>query len=348
MPKSRGALAIAMALGLTVAAEGQARIDVVTLANGDRITGEVKRLERGQLEFTTDDAGTLYLEWDKLISVVATTRYVEVLTTDGRRLFGSLGQAAPREVAVTTPEGTTPVLMSEVTLITPIGTSLWRKLDGSIDLGFSYTKSSGIAQLNLNWDTVYRKPASSLRFSASVTETKQDPKAGDDVSDEDDRGSIEASYLWYPWQHWFVTGGARFEANKSLGLKLRSQLGGAVGPRLLNTNRAQMTLGAGLVVNDEQGVDVERTQNAEGLVTFNTSYYTYDRPRTNVDLSVSYYPNLSDWGRRRLQLDAALRREVFKDFFVSLSAFDSFDSRPPNEEADKNDFGIVFSVGWSY
>jgi hypothetical protein len=44
----------------------------VTLANGDRITGEVKRLDRGRLEFSTDDAGTLYLEWDKLVSVVAT------------------------------------------------------------------------------------------------------------------------------------------------------------------------------------------------------------------------------------------------------------------------------------
>ena len=43
------------------------RTDVVTLANGDRITGEVVRLERGRLEFKTDDAGTLYLEWDKLL-----------------------------------------------------------------------------------------------------------------------------------------------------------------------------------------------------------------------------------------------------------------------------------------
>ena len=45
----------------------QGRTDVVTLANGDRITGEVVRLERGRLEFKTDDAGTLYLEWDKLV-----------------------------------------------------------------------------------------------------------------------------------------------------------------------------------------------------------------------------------------------------------------------------------------
>ena len=51
--------------------------------------------------------------------------------------------------------------MAEVTLITPIGRSFWRQLDGSIDAGFSYTRSSGVAQLNLNSDTVY--PQARLR-----------------------------------------------------------------------------------------------------------------------------------------------------------------------------------------
>ena len=70
------------------------KTDVVTLANGDRITGEIERLERGRLEFSTDDAGTLYLEWDKLVSLVATTRVFDILTTDDRRFLGSLGPSA--------------------------------------------------------------------------------------------------------------------------------------------------------------------------------------------------------------------------------------------------------------
>jgi hypothetical protein len=332
---------------LTATVHAQGRTDVVTLANGDRITGEVIRLERGQLEFKTDDAGTLYLEWDKLASVVAAARLVEVLTTDGRRFLGTLGPAPAREIAVVAPEGITTLAMPEVTLITPIGTSFWRKLDGSIDLGFSYTRSSGIAQLNLNWDTIYRKPASSIRLTASFTQTQQDEDE-DGESERDDRGSIEASYLRYPWQRWFITSAARFETNESLGLELRSQLGGAFGPRLINTNRAQMTLGAGMVVNDERGVDVEATQNVEGLLAFRTSYYTYDRPKTNLDVSLTYYPSLSNVGRHRLQFDSGVKREFFKDFFVALNVYDTFDSRPPNPDADRNDVGVVLSIGWAY
>jgi hypothetical protein len=294
------------------------------------------------LEFKTDDAGTLYLEWDKLVSVV-TMRLVEVLTTDGSRFLGTLLRAADRSIAVATPGGSVTVDMSEVTLITPIGRSFWRKLDGSIDAGFNYTRSSGVAQLNLNSATVYRKPAFSGRLTASFTLTQKDDEEG-----RDDRATVEASYLRYPWRRWFITAAGRFESNESLGLELRSQVGAAIGPRLVNSNRAQLTLGAGLAVNDERGVDVEATQNVEGLLLFNTSFYTYDRPKTNLDVSLQYYPGLSNAGRQRLQLDVGIKREFWKDLFVGFNLYNSYDSRPPNPTADTNDVGVVLSIGWTY
>ena len=104
-------------------------------------------------------------------------------------------------------------------MITPIGTSFWRRLDGSIDAGFSYTKSSGVAQLNVNSDTVYRQLASRARLTASLTQTKKDDDSG-----RDDRGFVEMSYLRYPWQRWFILTAGRFETNESLGLTLRSQM----------------------------------------------------------------------------------------------------------------------------
>jgi hypothetical protein len=140
----------------------------------------------------------------------------------------------------------------------------------------------------------------------------------------------------------------RFESNESLGLVLRSQVGAAVGPRLINSNRAQLAIGAGLAFNDERGVDVEPTRNFEGLLTFRSSFYTYDRPKTNLDMSVEYYPSLSNTGRQRLQVDAAIKREVWKDLFVSFNLYNSYDNRPPNPAADTNDVGVVLSIGWTY
>lgn len=315
---------------------------MVTLANGDRITGEVKGLDRGRLEFSTDDAGTLYLEWDKLVSVVAARRF-EVVTHDGRRFLGALGSAGQRSIAVVAPGETVTLVMPEVTIVRPIATSFWRKLDGSFDAGFSYSRSSGVAQLNVNSETVFGSPASQARLVASLTLTEQDDDSG-----RDDRGSIEASYLRYPWREWFVSGMTRFENNESLGLELRSQVGIVTGPRLINSNRGQLSLGAGIVFNDERGVDVEAVRNVEGLVLFQSSFFTYDRPKTNLDVSLQYYPSLSNPGRHRVELDAGAKREFFKDLFVALNVYNSYDSRPPTATADRNDVGVVASIGWTY
>ena len=338
----RGVLAVLLVALVPAPGAAQGRTDVVTLANGDRITGELLRLERGRLQFKTDDAGTLYLEWDKLTRVL-TTRLVEVATADGRTYLGGLVDAPSRAVRVSTIAGEVALGMPDVTSITPIGRSFWRKVDGSFDGGFNYTHSSGISQMTLNSDTMYRRPASQVRLVASTTLTRTE---GED--DRDDRATVDMSYQQNPWQRWFLLGFARFETNESLGLTLRSQVGGAVGPRLVNSNRAQMSVGAGLGVNDERGVDVEPTRNVEAVLLFQSSYFTYDRPTTNLDVRLQYYPSLSNRGRHRAQLDASIKQELLKDLFAALTVYNSFDSRPPNAAADRNDVGIVASVGWTY
>jgi hypothetical protein len=319
------------------------KTDIVTLANGDRITGEVSTLSRGQLEYKTDDQGTLYIEWDKIATVTSTGQF-EVGTSDGQRFVGSLGSEPGRVLLVVAATGTERLLMPDVTIITKIGRSFWTKLDGSIDVGFSYTKSSDIAQLNLNMSTIYRSPSFEARLTGSGTATQ----TGDEEEGRDDRGTLQMSYLRYRGARWFVGGGAGVETNESLGIKLRTQVSGAVGQRLVNTNRAQLSVGGGVSVNDEHGVDTEPTQNVEGIMTFRTSYYAYDYPKTNIDLSFQYFPSLSDFGRQRIQFDSSFRREIWKDVFLAVNAFDTFDSQPPSADADQNDIGVVLSFGWSY
>ena len=136
-------------------------------------------------------------------------------------------------------------------------------------------------------------------------------------------------------QHLFVSGFGGLETNESLGLVLRSQVGALVGRRLVNTNRAQMAIGGGLGVNNEQGVDTGSTQNLEGILTFRTLYYAYDSPKTNFDFAIQYFPSLSNWGRQRAQIDLSIKREIFKNFFVGLNGFDTFDSQPPNRRGSQ-------------
>jgi hypothetical protein len=320
----------------------QRRTDVITLLNGDRITGEIMKLDRGRLEIKTDDAGTIDVEWEKVAAVQA-TRQFEVAASDGRRFLGSLGHTGERRLVIAGPDGTTTLTMPEVTQIAPIGASFWARLDGSFDGGFNYTRSSGIAQTTLNSKTVFRRPSFAIRLDASATLTQRS-----DEDQRDDQGAVELSYARFRGRRWFVSGAGRFESNESLGLTLRSLGAVAVGARLVNTNRAQLELAGGLVGNQEQGVDTESTRNVEGLLGLRSSYYTYDHPKTNVDTSLQYYPSLSTWGRQRLQVDSSIKREMWRDFYVGFNGYYTLDTAPPNPAARKSDVGLALTVGWTY
>jgi hypothetical protein len=318
------------------------KTDIVTLANGDRTTGEVSTLSRGQLEYKTDDQGTLYIEWDKVATLTSTHQF-EVGTSDGQRFVGSLRSEPGRVLVVVESTGEVSLLMTNVTVIAKIGRSFWYKLDGSIDIGFSYTKSSDIAQLNVNTAVLYRSLSFEARLTGSGTATQTS-----DGEERDDRGTLQMSYVRYLRARWFVGGAAGLETNESLGLTLRTQVLGAVGQRLVNTNRSQLTVGGGLSVNEEKGVDTEATTNVEAVMTFRTSYYAYDFPKTNIDVAFQYFPSVSDFGRQRIQFDSSFKREVWKDVFLDVNVFDTFDSQPPSAAADKNDVGVVLSFGWSF
>ena len=248
-------IVLAMLVGPSATAWSQPKTDVVTLSNGDRITGEVTKLDRGRLEFKTDDAGTIEIEWDNVARLEA-SRQFDIGLSDGRRLLGSLGPTTVtvRMLRIATVDMEESIPMLDVTSLAPIGARFWAKLDGSINAGFSYTRSSGIAQTTLNSDTEFRRPAFVARFSASATLTEND-----DDEERDDRANIDLSYIRYRGNRWFVAAGGTMETNESLGLLLRTQGGATVGQRLVNTNSSQLELSGGMVVNEERGVDTEPT-----------------------------------------------------------------------------------------
>src|SRR5699024_7813384 len=84
------------------------KTDIVTLVNGDTLTCEIKLLERGRLEVSTDHLGTVDIEWDKVVAVTA-SRLFQIETANGVRLLGQLATTGPGQFDVIAAEGTFPV-----------------------------------------------------------------------------------------------------------------------------------------------------------------------------------------------------------------------------------------------
>ena len=340
----RGRRLLLLVLGAVIAAAAPAwaqKADVVRLINGDTITCEVKLLDRGRLRVDTDDLGTIYIEWLKVVSVTTKGTF-QVETSSGLHLFGQLATSQPGSLDVVAAAGPVAVGMPTVVSIAPIGQSFWSKLDGNVDLGTSYTQSSGVGQLNLNAGVTFRRPNQMLSLSGSSYFTHQE--GADDTSRHNLQFSSARSILTQSL--WMLL--ASLDRNQELGYDLRSTVSAGLGHYLVRSNRAIVVLGGGLSVNEELPVDGEGVENLDGLISFRQSFFTYDYPKTSLSISADTYPGLSQWGRVRVEFNGSVKREIIRDFTIGLTVYDSYDNKPPTAEARKNDVGITFNVGYTF
>ena len=95
-------------------------------------------------------------------------------------------------------------------------------------------------------------------------------------------------------------------------------------------------------------VDAPMVWNVDGLVLADLSFFTYDFPTTRIDVGLLVFPSFDDAGRVRVNVNAKFKRELFRDFHFSFSAYEAFDNRPKAATAAQNDFGGSLSFGWTF
>ncbi len=336
-----GATAVLLSIGIAAPARGQGKTDVVVLNNGDRLTGEIKGLSRGRLSFDADSTGVVSIKWDRVVALT-TNGLVDVETDTGERLLGSLTPGTAGTVVVTRIGAPRTLPIGTVVGLAPIGRSFWKRLDGSIDVGGSYTQSSGIAQLSFNLLTTARRPTFEWRLTFDDYLTFQ----SDGAATEQLAGSV--TYARYMSRRWAVFTLAQIERNPDLGFDLRGTLGGGVERTLVQSNRSELVAGAGLGGSRERAVGGETDSQLPAMLSVRGSLFIYNTPKTTLDGQFTAYPILNQAGRWRLRADASLKREIFKDFSVAFSFYESFDNRPPSTEASRNDVGATLSLAYVF
>ncbi len=342
-----GLVSFAVLLG-TARTASAARTDIIVLRNGDHITGEVVQMRQGKLQVKTDDAGTLSIEWDKIASVRTAARY-DVTMRDARRLFGGLQPAAAGSLELVADDGTVTALrMADIVWFVQIKNTFWDRIDGSMDLGGSYTRSSGVADVAFDVDAEYRRPSDRYSASFSTNITWQDQSDEQPEERTTSRYSLNVSYTKFRGNQWFISPFGLFEGNRDLGFTFRGTGALSAGRYVVQSSNAEVVLAGGLAAGREDPVDASSVVNVDALASFDFSIFSYDYPTTRIDFGTLVFPSLDDPGRVRVNANMKLKREVFKDFFVSLSAYDAFDNKPKAGAARKNDFGGSLSFGWTF
>jgi len=319
------------------------KTDIVVLKNGDKITGEVKGLERGKLEFSTDSMGTVSIEWEDIEAVISTTGQAVELT-NGQRFYGPLQKSENTEmVQVATTEGAVGVDVLDVVSMYPVESSFWDRLDLGASVGFSWDKASNVGKYSIGADAEYRRQESITRagFSSEVT-TQRDGRS------TTSRATLSGQHLRFRPNKRFTAWFANADRNDELGIKLRTLAGVGYGWVPIRSNRNWLMLTGGVDVNREYPEDGEAETNVEAVGMFSYEYFKYSDPERRFSTTLTVFPSLTDWGRVRADFKTQFDFEFVDDFFWIMSLYANYDSDPLSENASKSDYGINSSLRYKF
>ena len=332
-------------VGIAAGALAAPKTDVVVLRNGDRITGEVKGMERGKLELKTDNAGTIYVEWDKITSLVSDQRLRVELSNGAIHLGTALANADPGQLQLSDAQAGTSVrvAMHDVVELYPVKQGLrLATIDGYLTAGYSYAKANNLQEFAFTGgiNTTQEKRKWSLDASTAVTTQ--------DGANDTQRYDVIGQVRHFLAQRWFMQETLQFESNDELALDLRTSLGASYGRYLVQSREHEWSVYAGANLTDEREVAQESTRNVEAVFGTEYAFFRYDTPERNVVADLVVLPSLTESGRVRMGAKLRFRWEIIKDFFFEVSAYGMYDNRPGPYAASHSDYGTETSLGFTF
>jgi hypothetical protein len=319
------------------------RTDIIFLHNGDRVTGEIKKLERGRLEYKTNDMRTLEVEW-LMVDFIQSIHVFDVESVSGRRYQGTIEKAEEKgRMIVNTESARVTLYLKDIVRIDRLRSTFWKRIRGYLDAGLSYEKSTNQVTWTLGGEANHRtrKWATGLTISSYF----RNQQAVQDIRRNSASYSLERIFE----NRWLGAGFGQVQQNNELNLVLRGLLGLGGGRYLIQTNSMLLSLmGGATVYREKKTGETEFTTGVEALLAGRFDAFRFVHPELDFSVTLIAFPSLSVRGRVRLNLDTRLRYEILKDFYFTISLFDYFDGDLRAGGDRNNDFGFDTKISWSF
>jgi hypothetical protein len=321
----------------------RAKTDLVILNNGDQITGRILSVQYGILQLNSQHSGTVSIEWPSVVSLQSVYGF-RVERIGGGHAAGLIAtRDAGKTLAITESNGTvTEIPMDQVSHMVPFDDNVWDRIYGSVSLGYNFTKSTDISQASFQLESHYEGEATEAALSAYSLVTR-------DSSGSSDQDQLLSTvyFLRESRNFWGLIG--ELERNQDLGINARVVGGVFLGRRMYQSEAADLVGIAGLVVNQEWAAGGGGASGTgEAVLGGEWRVYRFSYPKISLDTSLLIFPSLTDAPRVRGSLNVSLTYKLTSRFSVMLSEFGTWDSKPPQENAQRVDFGLTLSLSYDF
>jgi hypothetical protein len=324
--------------------------DVIVMKNGDRLTCEVKGLNAGVLSLKLSYAqSTIGVQWSQVARLESNQLFL-VHTEGGTVYTGKLstgdtpGERPVRIQVASAPENDVLISQSQIVSLDQTAESFWRRFNGTISTGILYSKGNESTQYNVSSQVEYQRErwSSGASFSSSLASS-----SGANVTTRN-QTDINGMRLMR-WSNWFYSGTGSFLQSSVQGIDLQTTLDGGVGRYLRNSNKAIFYVVGGFAWQNTQYRSYAVRQSAQnaaaGVVAAELKIFRFKK--TDLDVTASVLPGISQPGRVRVNTNASYYIKVFGDLSWNLSFYGNWDNQPPSTLSG-SDYGTSSGLSWVF
>lgn len=342
-----------------------ARADVVTLKNGDRITGTLVTIKGGTLQLKSDILGDLSIPMAK-VATYTVDKPVAVIVKGKEPVQGTLELTPSGDWQVKTDKQTQTISAATVDTIMPAEAyqkvvvarpRVWQAWKGSASLGESLQRGNqNTNTLTTTIDAVRERPMGPIfqrhtrtNFGAAVLLAHANQESATPGGTETSitshtlSSNLREDFLFSP--RTFVFGLGQVDHISTEGLYIRETAGGGVGEDVVKSSRTTFSVLGGLTYQHEKFFDGSADESADGLVGEKLGEQFSKRIR--LDHSLNFYPNFSQGGEYRFDTTTVLSIKIFNRFSLNTGLIDLFLSNPPAGN-HKNNVTLSTGIGYSF
>lgn len=333
--------------------------DVVTLKDGERLTGNWVTVQGGNLNFHSDTLGAVTIPLAKVSSFSVSAEAV-IVRTDHTTVRGQLELLPSGDWRVTHAGSSQVVRAASVDTIMPEATytalvehkgKLYQDWHGSANLGYDLQRGDQqTGALSAGVAATRERPEAPVfirhfRTDYSLLMLFSKAQQGSTVIRSNTITTLlREDYLFTPENFLFVSG--ELDHIQTQGLYLRQTYGGGYGRDLIHSSRMLFSVLGGLTfVNEKFYTGGPARQSAQLLLGERLSFAL--GPRMHFDHYVNFYPDLSDTGEYHFDTSSSLSFKLTSRLAANISLIDNYLSNPvPGNHS--NNVALTTGVGLTF
>jgi hypothetical protein len=322
-------------------ASGQQK-DTIILYNGQMLIGAVQDAGLGSMVIDDIDLKMQSIKLFKIKKLIIQEVF-KIETVEKLFYFGTL-KTTNKEgwVDIHTTDGADiPIHITKIFLLISMDANIFKRMNGNISAGLSFTKSSGIGQVNFSANVDFATKHFDYNLSVSSIGSIDSGK----FSRDNENAQFYAIYDLTG--AWFLAVSPQYQRNLELNISRRYLGLLGAGNKLFIKKNWRLLLVSGLSISQEKSTeDVQSGALYEIPIIFQFNFYQFHNPDIQISSNQAVYFSLSQKGRVRYNGSTTFSWQLIRYFYLNISPYTNYDSKPPAGSASTFDYGIV--VGLSY